>query len=187
MDDEQLLVRSRDGDGEAFGHLVERHQALLYGLALRILGNHDDALDALQDACFKAWRAIDTHRGPAFRPWMSSIVARTCIDRIRSRRPVSPLEDVGGNILPLPDPSPSPEEVSLADERARAIENALGTLSADHRAVILMRDLGGLSYEEIAGSLSVPIGTVRSRLARARVQLQGELLRRDPDILETPA
>jgi RNA polymerase sigma-70 factor (ECF subfamily) len=187
LGEESLVARCQAGDGEAFGLLVERHQGMLYGLALRILGDRDDALDALQDACFKAWRAIDSHRGAAFRPWMSSIVARTCIDRVRARRPLAPLEDREGNILPLPDPSPSPEVVSLAGERAQAIEDALATLSADHRAVILMRDLSGMAYEEIAAALRVPIGTVRSRLARARMHLQAELLRRDPGILENPA
>ncbi|HEV3230904.1 MAG TPA: RNA polymerase sigma factor [Candidatus Dormibacteraeota bacterium] len=194
--DELLLARCRDGDGEAFGALLERHQAMLYGLAVRILGDRDEAMDALQDACIKAWRAISPHgagaaggdhRGGAFRSWMSTIVSRTCIDRLRARRPLTALEDEEGNILPLPDPGPSPEMRSLAGEKARAIEAALRALGADHRAVVLMRDLGGLSYEEIAATLRVPLGTVRSRLARARVQLQGELLRRDPDILETPA
>ena len=87
-------------------------------------------------------------------------------------------------MIPLPDPHPGPETQALAQQRVRLIESALAQLSPDHRAIVLMRDLSGLSYEEIAEGLGVPVGTVRSRLARARVALQQELLRRDPGILE---
>ena len=186
MDDEQLLERCRAGDGDAFEALLLRHQAAFYGLAFRILGDREDAMDALQYACVKAWRGVATQRGGAFRSWMNSIVARTCVDRIRSRRPTSPLDD-DDRVIALPDPNPGPELAALSRDRVRSIEVALAHLSAEHRAVVLMRDLSGLSYEEIAESLSVPIGTVRSRLARARAGLQAELLRQDPGILEVYA
>ncbi len=186
MDDEQLLERCRSGDGDAFETLLLRHQAAFYGLAVRILGDRDEAMDALQDACVKAWRGIADQRGGAFRSWMNSIVARTCVDRIRSRRPMTPLDD-DDRVIALPDPSPGPETAALSRDRVRSIEIALGHLSAEHRAVILMRDLSGLSYEEIANSLGLPIGTVRSRIARARTGLQAELLRQDPGILEAYA
>jgi RNA polymerase sigma-70 factor (ECF subfamily) len=184
MDDEELLERCRSGDGAAFEALLARHQSAFFSLAFRILGNRDDAMDALQDSCLKAWRGIGKQRGGAFRSWMNSIVARTCVDRIRARRPSAPLDDGDDRVIPLPDPQPGPELLALSRERVRAIEVALGRLSADHRAVILMRDLSGLSYEEIAASLELPIGTVRSRLARARSGLQAELLSLDPNILE---
>jgi RNA polymerase sigma-70 factor (ECF subfamily) len=184
MDDAELLDRCRGGSGEAFGMLLERHQGAFFNLAFRILGDREDAMDALQDSCVKAWRAVGEMRGPAFRSWMNSIVVRTCLDRVRARRPQSPLEDQEGQVIPLPDPRPGPESEAISRERVRAIEGGLRTLSAEHRAVLLMRDLSGMSYEEIADSLDVPIGTVRSRLARARMHLQAELLRRDPGILE---
>jgi RNA polymerase sigma-70 factor (ECF subfamily) len=117
---------------------------------------------------------------------MNSIVARTCVDRIRSRRPSTPLDD-DDRVIALPDPNPGPEMAALSRDRIRSIEIALGRLSPEHRAVILMRDLTGLSYEEIADSLGLPIGTVRSRIARARTGLQAELLRQDPGILEAYA
>ncbi len=184
MDDEELLERCRRGDGAAFEALLLRHQSAFFSLALRILGNREDALDALQDSCIKAWRGIGEQRGGAFRSWVNSIVARTCVDRIRARRPTAPLEGEDDRVIPLPDPQPGPELLALSRERVRAIEVALARLSPDHRAVILMRDLSGLSYEEIAASLELPIGTVRSRLARARSGLQAELLSLDPNILE---
>jgi len=187
MDDEELVRLCRDGDGDAFGVLIERHQAMLFNLAMRIVGDRDDAMDVLQDAALKGWRAIGSLRGGAFRSWMSSIVARTCIDRVRARRPVDPLEDDEGRVIALPDARPGPEALALSRERAAEVQAALMRLGADHRAVLLMRDLTGLSYEEIAAGLDIPIGTVRSRLARARVNLQADLMRRDPTILETTA
>ncbi|HEY8740510.1 MAG TPA: RNA polymerase sigma factor [Candidatus Dormibacteraeota bacterium] len=186
MDEDELVERCRSGDGEAFRVLLERHQAMLFGLAHRITGHREDAMDALQDSCIKAWSAIGSHRGGSFRSWMSTIVARTCLDRVRARKNVTPLQDDDG-VIPLPDPAPGPEGRALARMRVRLIEASLAQLSPDHRAIVLMRDLGGLSYEEIADGLAVPVGTVRSRLARARVALQQELLRRDPDILEALA
>jgi RNA polymerase sigma-70 factor (ECF subfamily) len=184
MEDEALVDLCRGGDGEAFEVLVQRHQVVCYNLAVRMLGDRDEAMDAFQDACVKAWRGIGTMRGGAFRSWMSSIVARTCLDRIRSRRPSVALDGEEGQVIPLPDPRPGPESMALSRDRVRAIEAGLARLTADHRAIILMRDLSGLSYEEIAESLDLPVGTVRSRLARARLSLQTELLRQDPGILE---
>jgi RNA polymerase sigma-70 factor (ECF subfamily) len=184
MEDEQLVERCRAGEGEAFEALVQRHQAACFSLALRMLGNRDEAMDALQDSCLKAWRGIGDYRGGAFRSWMNSIVARTCLDRLRASRPQVALEDDQGRVIPLPDPRPGPETAALSRERVRAIEAGLARLSPDHRAIVLMRDLSGMSYEEIAAALDLPVGTVRSRLARARAGLQAELLRQDPGILE---
>src|ERR1700716_3329526 len=182
MEDEQLLERCRIGDGDAFEILLERHQSACFSLAVRILGDRDEAMDALQDSCIKAWRAIGEQRGGSFRSWMNSIVARTCLDRIRTRRPHLALVGKDAHVIPRPDPSPGPESSALSRERVRAIERGLSLLSPEHRAVILMRDLSGMSYEEIAESLEVPVGTVRSRLARARSGLQTELLGRGPHI-----
>ena len=184
MDDEQLVERCRGGDGGAFETLILRHQAACFSLAVRMLGDREEAMDAFQDSCVKAWRAIGDMRDGAFKSWMSSIVARTCLDRLRSRRPQVGLEDHEGRVIPLPDPRPGPESMAVSNERIRTIESGLGRLTPDHRAIILMRDLSGMSYEEIAESLELPVGTVRSRLARARASLQADLLRQDPHILE---
>ncbi|GAC1327720.1 MAG: sigma-70 family RNA polymerase sigma factor [Candidatus Dormibacteria bacterium] len=182
--DEELLERCRAGDGAAFQLLLEVHQGMLFGLARRITGDREDAMDVLQDACVKAWNAIGEVRGSSFRSWMSTIVSRTALDRVRARRPHLALEDEEGVVVPLPDPRPGPERQALAGARLGMIESALSHLSPEHRAMVLMRDLGDLSYEEMAETLDIPMGTVRSRLARARLALQHELLRLDPGILE---
>ena len=160
---------------------------MLFGLARRITGNHEDAVDVLQDSCIKAWNAIAAVQGPSFRSWMSTIVSRTALDRVRARRPTAPLVDQDDVVIPLPDPRPGPETRALARDRLQLIEAALASLTAEHRAMVLMRDLGDLSYEEMADALQVPLGTVRSRLARARLALQRQLLLLDPDILENLA
>jgi RNA polymerase sigma factor (sigma-70 family) len=185
--DEELLERCRAGDGEAFRELLDAHQGMLFGLARRITGNPDDAMDVLQDACLKAWNGVAGIRGNSFRSWMSTIVARTALDRLRAHRPEAALEDDDERVIPLPDPRPGPEAQALARRRVAMIEGALKGLSPDHRAIVLMRDLGDLSYEAMAEALGVPLGTVRSRLARARLTLQGELLALDPGILEAMA
>jgi RNA polymerase sigma-70 factor (ECF subfamily) len=184
MDDEQLVEMCRSGDGDAFAALLTRYQGGFYSLALRYLGDREDAMDALQDASVKAWRAIGSLRGAAFRSWMNSIVVRTCIDRARARRDTRPLEDDEGRVIPLPDPGPGPEATAMSQARIRSIDRALHELSPEHRAIVLMRDLTDMSYKEIATTLRVPMGTVRSRLARARMNLQERLLSLDPDILE---
>ncbi|MFN2463645.1 MAG: RNA polymerase sigma factor [Candidatus Dormibacteria bacterium] len=184
--DEVLLERCRAGDGDAFRLLLEPHQGMLFGLARRITGDYDDAMDALQDACVKAWNAITDFHGGNFRSWMSTIVSRTALDRVRARRPVTALDD-DDVVIALPDSRPGPESQALAQGRVRMIEAAMGRISSQHRAIVLMRDLCDLSYEEIATTLEVPVGTVRSRLARARMALQRELLSMDPGILEALA
>src|SRR5437899_12297489 len=99
MDDEELLDLCRDGDGEAFAILLERHQAAFYGLAHRLLADRDEAFDALQAACIKAWRAMGQMRCGAFRACMNTIVARTCLDRIRARRPPAPPAPPAGRVI----------------------------------------------------------------------------------------
>src|SRR2546430_13206980 len=125
--------------------------------------------------------------GSEFKSWTNSIMVRTALYRSRARRPASPLEAEEGQVIRLPAPRPGPELEAISRERVRAIEGGLRTLTPEHRAILLMRDLSGMSYEEIAESLAIPVGTVRSRIARARLHLQAELLRRDPDIFEAHA
>ena len=177
MDDEALLDRSRRGDREAFAALVDRYQDPLYTMALRLLGSPADAADVVQETFTRAFTNLPTLRGASVRGWLFR-VALNCgrdVQRRQTRRPTRPLEDDEGRVLELPDPSAGPEASALGRERAAAVRAALGELPADFRTVVVLRDVNDLSYEEIAEALSLPLGTVKSRLSRARSLLAASL------------
>ena len=164
-----LVERSRRGDLEAFDRLVAAHQDRIYHTAYRITGNADDAQDAAQETFVKAFRALPRYRHEAaFGTWLYRIAVNAALDIVR-RRPPAPasLEDV---ILPAAAHNPDAE--AEREEVQRRVHRALQRLSPDHRIVIVLRDLQGLAYEEIAEVLRVPVGTVRSRLSRARDALR---------------
>jgi RNA polymerase sigma-70 factor (ECF subfamily) len=167
--DEVLVGQSMAGDADAFGILVTRYQKVMYTVALRMLGNAEDARDATQDAFVKAYRGLptfdSTHR---FYSWMYRILVNECLNAIRSRRPVDPLE------AEIADRS-NPFETTLAVQRRGHIEVALQRLTPEYRAVVVLRHFGGQSYGEIAAALDIPEKTVKSRLFSAR-QLLGEML-----------
>ena len=173
MDDEALLERARRGDRDAFAAIVTRHQDELYTMALRITGTPADAADVVQETFLRAYVRIPVLRGQTIRAWLFR-VAINCshdVQRRSIRRPADPLEDAEGNIVELPDPDLGPEATALARERVAAVREALLTLHPDFRAVVVLRDVNELSYEEMSAALRVPIGTVKSRLNRARSML----------------
>lgn len=207
-DDHALIARSQQGDRRAFNALVERYQSAAYALALRMLGDPDLAADVTQDAFFSAYRAIGAFHGSSFRAWLLRIVSNGCFDQFRAqkRRPGSSLDallegapdSVGGGVggggagdvsgvagealaQALSDPTYDPERVALRAEQIAAIQAALLRLGAEQRLAVILSDVQGLTYEEIARVMDVPIGTVKSRLARARAQLRA-LLTRDPEL-----
>jgi RNA polymerase sigma-70 factor (ECF subfamily) len=172
LDNERdLLARSRRGDLDAFERLVRAHQDRVYGLAYRITGNHEDANDAAQDAFVKAFQALRQFReDAAFSTWLHRIATNAALDLVR-RRPASPPAD-----LPLDLAAPGgPEDDAHRHEVQRRVYAALGRLPAEFRVAVVLRDLQGLAYDEIARVLRVPIGTVRSRISRAREALRGQL------------
>jgi RNA polymerase sigma-70 factor, ECF subfamily len=177
MDDEALLERARRGDREAFAAIVTRHQDELYTMALRILGSPHDAADVVQETFLRAYTRIPELRGATVRAWLYRVAANCAHDvqRRAVRRPAVPLEDTEGNVVELPDPGLGPEASALARERAGAVRDALLTLPAEFRTAVVLRDINELSYEEIAEVLGVPVGTVKSRISRARHQLVGAL------------
>jgi RNA polymerase sigma-70 factor (ECF subfamily) len=176
-DDAALIARAAKGDLDAFNDLVRTHERLVYNVALRMLGNADEAADVTQDSVIAAYEHLGDLRGP-FRPWLLRIVVNRCYDALRRRRrgPRSLDELVDDRALPLAGPSMDPERFALSAELARAIEASLQDLPDDQRAVAILVDVNGLSYEEAAAALRVPIGTVRSRLFRARAKLRDALL-----------
>jgi RNA polymerase sigma-70 factor, ECF subfamily len=171
-------------DPGAFNAFVLQHQDVAYSVAYRVLGNREAAEDATQEAFLRAYRARASFSGGSARGWLMRIVANAAIDELRSRkrRPQMAFatlthasEDSEAIGYDPPDSSPGPEAAALQDELRTAIEAALARLSDDHRAVVVLHDVHGFTYEEIAQIASVPVGTVRSRLSRARGQLR-ELL-----------
>jgi RNA polymerase sigma-70 factor (ECF subfamily) len=168
------------GDGEAFNELVRRYQGMAYNVAYRILGNTEDAADATQDAFLSAYRAVKRFRRGSFRSWLMRIVTNACYDCLRraQRRAVASLdsgEDADGHEC-LADPGESPEAMAERQDQSRQIQRALATLPPGQRVVVVLSDIQGLGYAEIAQVLRVPVGTVRSRLSRGRRVLRDRVL-----------
>lgn len=168
-----LITRSQRGDLEAFDRLVAAHEDHIYHAAYRITGNAEDARDAAQETFLKAFRALPRYRHEAaFSTWLHRIAVNASLDIVRRRPQVPPLslEDVA-----LPAASGNPEPEVERSELQRRVHQGLARLAPDHRVIVVLRDLQGLAYEEIAEVLRIPIGTVRSRLSRAREALRALL------------
>lgn len=178
-DDAAILERARAGDADAFNALVRAHERPMYSLAYRLLGNADDAADAIQDAFVNAFRALRQFRGEEVRPWLFRIAVRCCYDQLRrrKRRREDSLEQTSGDDHwdPPSAPGEGPESNALRTETARAIQQALMELPIEHRTMVILCDVQGLSYEEAAEAASIELGTVKSRLSRARARLRDML------------
>jgi len=180
MDELALIHSAQGGDLEAFNTLVLAHQDALFNTALRILGDEDRAADATQEAFLSAFRGLNGYRGGSFKAWLMRTVTNACYDDLRrqKRRPTTPLEpEMGdGEEMDSPrwlaDPSLSPEQQLEADELEHAIQHCLENLPTDFRVAVVMADIQGLDYSEVALASRVPLGTIKSRLARARLRLR---------------
>ena len=179
-EDPQLVRLVLDGDTEAFNDLVERHQSRAYNLCVRMLGDADAAADVAQDAFISAYKHLPSLRGE-FRPWLMRIVANGCRDVLRSqkRRPSVSLDlerdDDDTPAMQLADTGDGPEAALMKSELQKTIAGALAEIPDDQREVVILSDIQGLSYQEIADMTGINIGTVKSRLNRARARLR-ELL-----------
>jgi RNA polymerase sigma-70 factor, ECF subfamily len=177
-DDRCLIAACRAGETEAFGALVRRYQDRLYPTVLRLTGRPEDALDVLQEAFLKAFEKLGSFHGDSsFYTWIYRIAVNLALSDRRKKRVARRREDRQGEPMDPPD-DPSQTDPTLPLERAERdnrIQAALRALAPDHRAVVVLKDLDGLRYEEIAETLGVPIGTVRSRLHRARLELRERL------------
>jgi RNA polymerase sigma-70 factor, ECF subfamily len=181
--DWELVQRAQAGDREAFRELVERYQRKIAALALGMLRNREDALDIVQETFTKAYQSLDRFKGDsAFYTWIYRIAHNLCIDHQRrtAKQPYLSLdatEPAEASPPPTPDGAPTDQPFARARdaEIARRLNEAIQELTPDHRAVILLRELEGLSYEEISQVLECPKGTVMSRLHYARRQLQARL------------
>ncbi len=181
--DEDLLVkRSRDGDLDAFEELVKRYESKVYTIAYRFTGNHADAGDLAQDAFIRAYQALRSFRGDAsFATWLYRIASNVCRDELRrqQRQKKVSLDEMmsqpGGN-PPLAAADMSPQECLERSEIQELVQKQLNSLSGDQRLILVMREIQGLSYEEIAAALECNLGTVKSRLNRARQTLKQRVL-----------
>jgi RNA polymerase sigma-70 factor (ECF subfamily) len=186
---ETVLKEAQRGDVAAFNTLVVVYQRQLYNVCYRTLGHSDDAADATQDALLSAFRGLKTFNGPAsaLRGWLLRIAVNACYDHLRRRhrRPADSLDALGTGdpehnetsaAERLPDPGETPEQRSLSAETAASIQAAIDCLSPEQRLTVILCDVQGLSYDEAAVAMSVELGTVKSRLSRARAQLRDLLV-----------
>jgi RNA polymerase sigma-70 factor (ECF subfamily) len=180
--DAELVARARGGDRAAFDALVLRHQDRVYNMAFRMLGDREEALDAAQEIFLAAYRSLGAFESKArFSTWLYRVTVNRCRDELRKRgtakhaRPAS-LEGAQNRSIEPPAPGGAdPARAAEARERHEAVARAIASLPEETRAAVVLRDVQGLSYEEIAEVLGVPAGTVRSRIFRGRAQLRAEL------------
>lgn len=180
MDEPALIKEAQHGDLDSFNTLVLAYQDRLFNTALRIMGDHDAAADATQEAFLSAFRAIKSYRGGSFKSWLLRTVTNACYDELRrqKRRPTVPLEpetDDGEEMETprwLTDGALSPEGEAEADDLEHAIQHCLDQLPVEFRTVVVLADIQEMDYKEVARVVRVPLGTIKSRLARARLRLR---------------
>jgi RNA polymerase sigma-70 factor (ECF subfamily) len=177
-DEAAVIARASDGDRTAFTQLMEHYQSACYGLAWRLLGDADQAADATQDAFIHAYRGMASYRGGIFRSWLLRITANASYDILRrqQRRPTSPLPDPEEGAPELPDATAvNPVAEAQRSEMYRHLELALAKLPEDQRTAIVLCDVYGMDYNEVAAMTQSALGTVKSRIHRGRLRLR-ELL-----------
>ncbi len=176
-DDARLIERSVAGDNEAFGRLVTKYQDRLYNSMVHYLRNETEAEDVVQECFILAYTRLASFQGKsAFYTWLYRIAFNTAVSRGRRRRPqVSVERDLADAGAGLDSQGPQPHDQMHLDERADELMAALGRLNEEHRIILILREMDELSYEEMSEILETPVGTVRSCLHRARLQLKDEL------------
>ena len=180
MNESELIATAKKGDLTSFNRLVLEYQDMLYNQAYRLMGDHAVAEDATQDAFIRAFKKLKTYRGGSFRAWMLRIVTNACYDELRrrKRRPTTRLEPLNQDDEEiespkwLADPTESPENAAERGELRKALQNCLNNLPDDFRAVVILVDIQGMDYAETSQAIGKPLGTVKSRLARARVRMR---------------
>jgi len=176
--DRILIERARDGDLEAFNDLVTCYQDQLWALVVRMVPDPDQAADAVQEAFFSAYRNLAAFRGGSVRSWLSRICVNAAMDaqRLRKRRPSQPYPELDDDSWQPPTgPEADPERLVVLAERSRALAEAMSRIGADQRTAIVLFDVQGFDYHEIAAMTGVSLGTVKSRIHRGRLALRGIL------------
>ncbi len=190
MDETALINSAQQGDLNAFNTLILHYQDAVFNTAVRILGDDDLAQDAAQEAFISAFQSIRSFRGGSFKAWLLRTVTNACLDELRrrKRRPTTPLEPEtnDGDEMESPkwlaDSSMTPDQKAEADELEHAIQHCLDALPTEFRAAVVLADVQGMDYTEVAQATRVPLGTIKSRIARARLRLR-ECLRSFEELL----
>ena len=184
-DEAALIAAAQRGELPAFNQLILHYQRLAYSVAYRIVGDEDSAADATQDAFVKGFQRLSQYRGGSFKAWLLRIVTNTCYDalRARKRRPTTPLENERDDDESDPDYDPRlvdtaerPDSYVIRQELAGVIQAAIVQLPPDQRTALVLADIEGLDYQEIADAMDTALGTVKSRLSRARAKMRDLLL-----------
>lgn len=185
MTEAELIVKAQQGDEDAFAQLLDAHQGKVYGLTLRLTGSPEDAMELTQETFFNAWRGLPSfHQDSKFSTWLYRLATNVTIDFLRKekrRRSLSTSslsieDDDDQRVLDIPDQRFTPQSEAERRELQEAVHRGLSQLSNEHRQVLVLRELNGLSYGEIAQVLDIEEGTVKSRIARARLALRKILL-----------
>jgi RNA polymerase sigma-70 factor (ECF subfamily) len=190
MDEPALITDAQNGSLDAFNSLILHYQDSVFNVALRIMGDEFFAADAAQEAFISAFKSIKSFRGGSFKGWLMRIVTNACYDELRrkKRRPTMSLEPEtnDGEEIDSPswlaDPNMTPSQQAEADELEHAIQHCINNLPLEFKTVVIMTDLQGMDYAEVAVAVHVPLGTIKSRLARARLRLR-ECLRSFEELL----
>jgi RNA polymerase sigma-70 factor (ECF subfamily) len=187
MNEQQAIDRARNNDIDAFNQLVLAYQNLAYSVAYRMLQDEAAAADAVQDSFIKAYRGLNKFKDGNFKSWLMRIVVNTCYDvlRVRGRRPVDSLDDMLVEPVFMTPMSAVPESPELHAERTELrqhLETCIEYLPEDQRLAVILCDIHGYAYDEIADVTGWPMGTVKSRISRARIKLQ-EYLQRQSELL----
>jgi len=180
VDETALIQSAREGDLDSFNRLVLAYQDLVYTHAFRMMGEEETADDATQNTFISAYKHLNSFRGGSFKAWLLRIVTNNCYDELRRRKrrptiPLEPIDDTGEEMESarwMEDPADRPEEEAERKELQRAIQHCLENLPNEFKAAVIMVDVQGLDYSEAAQAIGKPIGTIKSRLARARLRLR---------------
>lgn len=187
FDERDMIERASRGDAAAFNHLMAQHERRMYAVALRMCGNREDAQDCLQEAMLRVYRAIGGFKGQSsFSTWVYRITMNTCLDELRRKKnrqntSLDNLLDLGWSPA---DESNAPEKQAMRSELRRNLNRAIQELPEEMRSAVVLRDIQGFSYDEIARMLEINVGTIKSRISRGREKLR-EKLKENAELFDT--
>ena len=187
FNERDMIERASGGDAAAFNRLMEQHERRMYAVALRMCGNREDAQDCLQEAMLRVYRAIGGFKGQSsFSTWVYRITMNTCLDELRRKknRQSASLDNLLEMGWSPTDDSNAPEKQAMRSELRRNLNRAIQELPEEMRAAVVLRDIQGFSYDEIARMLEINVGTIKSRISRGREKLR-EKLKENAELFDT--